>query len=181
MPNGFEELGDSELLARSSVEPQAFAELVRRHQAFVFGAAFRVTKHRQMAEDIAQETFLKAYRSANSFRGEGAVRAWMYRIARNLALNVVTRSREDSTPSLPEQPSSSTIEDQVIERERQDAVREQLRELPEPLRLPLVLREYQDLSYEDIAEKLDMPVNTIRTRIHRARKLVGKNLEGKHV
>ena len=181
VPDEFEDLEDADLLAMSTGQPAAFAELIRRHQAFVFGAAFRVTKQRQMAEDIAQETFLKAYRSANTFRGEGAVRAWMYRIARNLALNAVTRSREDASDEIPERITSDSTEARVLELERRDAVRERLRALPEPLRSPLVLREYEDMSYEDIAERLGVRVNTVKTRIHRGRALLGKQLKDEHV
>lgn len=179
--NAYPQLQDHELLARAQDDPQAFAVLIQRHQAFVFGAAFRVTKHRELAEDMTQETFLRAYRSASTFRGDGEVRAWLYRIARNLALNAVTRAREVAVDRVPDTSVSPSSEDAAMRRRRSATVRAEIRSLPELLREPLVLREFSGLSYQEISERLELPINTVRTRLHRARAALGESLESEHV
>lgn len=161
---------DAELLQRSADDPACFGELVSRHQAFVFGGAFRVTKDRALSEDIAQEAFLKAFRVSETYRGEGPVRGWLYRIAQNLALNAVTRSRELPSESIDDTAIHATPEWHVLRNAEIDRVRTAIESLPAALRLPLVLREYRDETYENIAQKMDIPINTVRTRIHRARK-----------
>lgn len=168
---------DAELLRRAASDPACFGELVSRHQAFVFGAAFRVTKDRSLAEDIAQDAFLKAFRVADSYRGEGPVRGWLYRIAQNLALNAVTRSRETPSDDIDEMAFHRTPEWEVLRDAEIGRVRAAIEALPLPLRSPLVLREYHDDTYEEIAEKLDIPINTVRTRIHRARKALEESLK----
>lgn len=168
---------DSELLRMSSDDPSCFGELVSRHQAFVFGAAFRVTKDRTLAEDIAQDAFLKAFRVADTYRGEGPVRGWLYRIAQNLALNAVTRARELPSDTIEAVALHATPEWEVLRMAEIGRVRAAIEELPVPLRTPLVLREYHDKSYEDIAQEMEIPINTVRTRIFRARKALEENLQ----
>lgn len=172
-----EEAGDADLLERSASDPAAFGELVHRHQAFVFGAAFRVTRNHAQAEDIAQEAFLRAFRTRTEYRGDGPVRAWLYRIARNLALNAVTRNREIPSTEQVDIPTDRTPEWHVLRAAGIESVRRAIAELPDPLRLPLVEREYHDRTYEEIAEQLGLPLNTVRTRIHRARKALESMLE----
>lgn len=172
-----EEADDAELLESSVHDPAAFGELVSRHQAFVFGAAFRVTKNRDLAEDIAQEAFLRAFRTAGSYRGDGPVRAWLYRIAHNLALNAVTRAREIPTFEGHDIPTDRTPEWHLLRAASIEGVRNAIARLPDALRIPLIEREYHERTYEDIAELLDIPLNTVRTRIHRARKAIEVALE----
>ncbi len=161
---------DAELLQRSSEDPACFGELVSRHQAFVFGAAFRVTKDRVLAEDIAQEAFLKAFRVSDTYRGEGPVRGWLYRIAQNLALNAVVRSREMPSETIEDVALDATPEWEMLRNAEITRVRAAIETLPVALRTALVLREYHDKTYEDIAEHMEIPINTVRTRIFRARK-----------
>lgn len=169
-------LGDADLLERASSDDRAFAVLVERHQAFVFGAAFRVTHDHALAEDIAQEAFLRAFRTTAAYRGEGSVRGWLYRIARNLAINAVTRRREIPAAEPVEVPSDRTPEWHLLRTAAIEEVREAIGELPAPLRRCLVMREYDECSYEEISERLDLPLNTVRTRIHRARKALEERL-----
>ena len=162
---------DHELLERSSEDLAAFGELVRRHQAFVHGAAMRIVRNPVLAEDLAQEAFVRAFKAKDRFRGDAAVRTWLYRIATNLALNAVTRTRE--SPVLTDdhllRATTPGPADEVIDADQRRRVREAVAGLPEHFRLPLVLCEYEGMSYEAIAERLDIPLNTVRTRIHRAR------------
>ena len=169
---------DSELLQASVEELKAFGELVRRHQDFVFGAAMRVTKDRGLAEEVAQEAFIRAYRAAGDFRGESQVRSWLYRISTNLALNAVTRRKEFATEHMPdlavEIGPDRSVESASMGQELADAIAE----LPPKLREPLVLREIEHLSYQEIAQRTGAPLNTVRTRIMRARQALRDRMEG---
>ena len=94
---------DQELAsAAAEGELEAFGELVRRHQDFVYGAVLRVVRNTALAEDISQDCFLRAYRALPEFRGDSKVRSWLYRIAHNLALNAVTRNKEYPSDTMPE-------------------------------------------------------------------------------
>lgn len=172
-----EEATDPELLELAGRDPRAFGEIVRRHQAFVYGAALRVVRDPIRAEDIAQEAFLRAFRAIDQFRGESDVRGWLYRIARNLALNTVTRGREIPRSEVETPPTNRSPESEFLRRHSIDLVREAIVDLPSAIREPLILREYEDLSYEDIATRLGIPLNTVRTRIFRAKKALERALE----
>ena len=160
---------DAELVAAAQEHPDAFGELVRRHQSFVFGAALRVTRDGVLAEEVAQETFFRAYRSLHNFRGDSKLRTWLYRIATNLAIDLVARRKERPMEELPEQVSHRTPAGDVEIKIQSAELRDALDQLPETLREPLVLREYELMSYDDISQQLGIPLNTVRTRIFRAK------------
>lgn len=171
--------GDYELAAAAAAgELAAFGELVRRHQDFVYGAVLRVVKNTTLAEDLTQECFLRAYRALPTFRGDSKVRSWLYRIGTNLALNSVTRAREVPTDILGEVlPASTGPAHEAELSELARAMRSAIDDLPDDLREPLVLREIQHLSYEEIANRLGLPLNTVRTRIFRARRALRGQME----
>ncbi len=174
----WESLSDLELARAASEELDAFAELIRRHQDFVFGAVLRVVKDRTQAEDLAQEAFLRAHRALDGFRGDAAVRSWLYRIATNLAKNAVTRKREYPTETMPEHADTDRGPQRQLEAAEMRAhLREAIGELPDDLRVPLVLREYDELSYQEIATSTGLPLNTVRTRILRARRALANKME----
>lgn len=170
-------LSDTELVEASLTDLDAFGELVRRHQDFVYGAALRIVRNPVMAQDLAQEAFVRAHRALPGFRGEAQVRSWLYRIATNLALNAVQRRREYPTDTVPDRPTrvdpATDAENLALRRELEAAIAE----LPHKLKQPLVLREYEGLSYQAIADTLDLPINTVRTRILRARRSLRDRLE----
>ncbi len=170
---------DHELAAAAAAgELEAFGELVRRHQDFVYGAVLRVVRNPALAEDISQDCFLRAYRALPDFRGDSKVRSWLYRIAHNLALNAVTRTREYATETIPELSSIIGSPERSAEMAELRAAMEQaIEELPQDLREPLVLRELDHMSYDDIAQRLDLPLNTVRTRIFRARRALQAGME----
>ena len=160
---------DIELVEAAREQPDAFGELVRRHQSFVFGAALRVTRDAGLAEEVAQETFFRAYRSLSTFRGESKFRTWLYRIATNLAIDLVGRRKDVPVAEVPDVPAKR-MTSQIVELKAQSAeLREALLALPETLRDPIVLRTYHLMSYDDIAAKLSIPLNTVRTRIFRGK------------
>jgi len=130
-----------------------------------------------MAEDIAQDTFIRAFRGLGDFRGDSQVRSWLYRIATNLSLNAVTRRKEYPSDTMPELRAPDSPSRQAESSELRDHLAEAIEQLPDKLRRPLVLREIEHRSYEEIAQELDIPLNTVRTRILRARKSLRSELE----
>lgn len=177
MSAGTDARSDLELIRASGAEIEAFAELVRRHQDFVFGAALRIVKSRALAEEVAQEAFIRAYRGASAFRGDAQVRSWLYRITSNLALNTVTRQKEFPTDEIPEEIYATGPDHDAEMSELREAMLAAIDELPPKLREPLVLREMDGLSYEEIAARTDTPLNTVRTRILRARRALADKME----
>lgn len=155
----------------------AFEVLVRRHEGFVVATALRVVRNRSTAEDLAQESFFRAWRSLSSFRGDSQFRTWMYRIATNLALNHVSRGREDAVEEIPDLSPSDSTSPTAIASGMEAAWREAVASMPDELRNPYQLREFDDQSYEEIAATLGVPLNTVRTRIHRARKNVNNAMK----
>ena len=171
------ELTDAELVAQCQHDIGAFGEIVRRHQDFVYGAALRVVRNPTIAEDVAQEAFVRAYKALPEFRYESQVRSWLYRIATNLGLNAVTRRREFPQTELPEfrpEPSPERRVERVMLREHFDRA---VQELSEDLRTPLVMREYEGMTYQQIADATGLPLNTVRTRILRARRALRSAME----
>ena len=156
---------------------RAFEVLVRRHEGFVVAAALRVVRNRSTAEDLAQESFFRAWRNLSSFRGDAQFRTWMYRIATNLALNHVSRGREDAVEEIPELSRLDTTTTTAVASDMDAAWRGAVASMPEELRGPYQLREFEDQSYEEIASRLGVPLNTVRTRIHRARKHVNNTMK----
>lgn len=171
--------GDDQALVRSAAggDLEAFAEIVRRHQSFVYGAVLRVVRNPAIAEDLSQETFIRAFRGLGDFRGDSQVRSWLYRIATNLALNAVTRRKEFPSEDIPEEVAPAGPESQAETAAMGSAMREAIEALPPDLARPLMLREYDGLSYEEIAATLELPLNTVRTRIFRARRALRDELE----
>ena len=174
----YETMTDMELVDAVQSDLEAFGELIRRHQDFVYGAALRVVRNPVLAQDVAQDAFIRAYKALPDFRGQAAVRSWLYRIATNLALNAVQRRREYPAESLPEAETSGGPEREAVHGDMVDHLRAAVEELPEDLKQPLILREYGYRSYQEIADELDLPLNTVRTRILRARRSLRSAMEG---
>ncbi len=172
------EAADLDVLRAAGDDVEAFGELVRRHQAFVFGAVLRIVRDRTQAEDLAQEAFLRAFRGRAGFRGDAAVRTWLYRIAVNLATNAVTRRREYPTASVSDrQWAGHGPEGEAETAQLYGHLREAIAELPIELRLPLVLRDRSELTYQEIADATGLPLNTVRTRLFRARRALRSRME----
>ena len=159
-----------------------FEQLVREHQAMVFRALVRLTGSTDRAEDLAQEVFLRLYRALPSFRGEALVSTYLYRIAVNVAQDEWKRRRREDRPLVsishdPDFPMEDRLPDPAInaqeqmeEREFAGMVDEELHRLSAIERTILVLYHQEERSYQQIAEALRMPIGTVRTHLHRARK-----------
>jgi RNA polymerase sigma-70 factor (ECF subfamily) len=158
----------------------AFEALVLRYQGKIVNYASAMTRDASDAEDVAQETFVRAYRSLHQFRGDSSFKTWLYRIATNVArthlrqrvkqLRLAGPSLDDDTQALraSDIPSSKTnIEGAVIAR---DAINNALAMLPDELRVAIILRDVEGLDYKEIARVTSSPIGTVESRIFRARR-----------
>lgn len=176
------ELGDEALVAASGREggERAFAELLRRHQGKVRGLLMRLTSDRNLADDLAQEVFLRAYRGLCGFEGRARFSTWLYRIAYNVYLNHRARSRE--LAALPENfESGAQAPETSMSAARSDLRRDldaAIAALPERYRAVVMLYYLEDVSYPEIAEILDLPLGTVKTHLHRAKRMLREHLDG---
>jgi RNA polymerase sigma-70 factor (ECF subfamily) len=165
---------DDELVAHClQGRREAFSELVLRHQKMVYSVARSMLGDAHVAEDMAQEAFLHAYRALSGYRAEGKFQAWLRMITTRLCLNYRRdHRREIAWDDLSGHPAEMTDgpESRLGEWEQQSEVRRAIRALPRDFRDVIVLRYMEDLSYEEIARSLGVPVSTIETRLHRAKK-----------
>lgn len=181
---------DAELVKRVQAgEKAAFDLLVRKYQNRVISLVTRYVKNNVTAQDIAQEAFIKAYRGLKNFRGDSAFYTWLYRIAINTAKNhLVAQSRRVPDFEIDAQEAevfgtSELLQDQdtpekaMLTEEIKQEVFAAIEKLPEDLKTAITLRELEGLSYEEIAEAMDCPIGTVRSRIFRAREAVDKVLQ----
>ena len=182
--------GDLGLVQRvQKGDKTAFDLLVLKYQHKVVKLVTRYLRDPSDAEDVAQEAFIKAYRALPQFRGDSAFYTWLYRIAINTAKNaIVSRDRspidfdldlqniEESNSMQARLADAETPESLLQTEEIRETVNRAIEALPEDLRTAIVLRELEGLSYEDIAQAMDCPVGTVRSRIFRAREAIDKRL-----
>jgi len=180
---------DKELVKRVQKGDQAaFDLLFARYHVKILNLIGRYVRDSEEVRDVAQEAFIKAYRALPRFRGDSAFYTWLYRIAINTAKNhLVSRSRRPPSSDVDiedadfrddadmlresEDPESALARDQL-----QETIHQALADLPDDLRSALTLREFDGLSYEQIAEVLECPVGTVRSRIFRAREFVDERM-----
>lgn len=159
-------------------DTDAFEELVRRHQDPMFRFALRMTGSRADAEEAAQDGFVDAWRSLAQYRGDASFRAWLARIVTRRCLDVVAARRPTvELPPVLEQPGGD-VGARAEERDRLRALVEAILALPPDARAALVLREFQGLSYAEVAEALGASLPAVKGRIHRARLELAAMMEG---
>jgi RNA polymerase sigma-70 factor (ECF subfamily) len=181
---------DSQLVKRvQKGDKRAFDLLVVKYQHKILGLISRYIKDRNEVEDVAQEAFIKAYRALPRFRGDSAFYTWLYRIAINTAKNyLVAQNRRppgsDIDVADAEYIGAGTVlqdietpENNLFRDELKRTVEFAIKALPEDLKTAVTLREYDGLSYEEIADIMDCPVGTVRSRIFRAREAIDKQIE----
>lgn len=179
-----EEQTDDQLVTRAqSGEQRAFELLVRKYQYKIIQLVSRLVGDAD-APDVAQETFIKAYRALHGFRGQSAFYTWLYRIGINTAKNhLVARNRRPSTQDIDvsdaelyghmeQMADVETPEAILLSEEIKQKVGETIAKLPADLRQAITLRELEGLSYEEIAEVMNCPIGTVRSRIFRAREAI---------
>jgi len=182
---------DAQLIERiQNGDKQAFELLVAKYQRRVLRLISRLVRDPAEQEDIAQEAFIKAYRAIPNFRGESAFYTWLYRIAVNTAKNYLAsqgrRPRTVGEFQSDEDGESFGVDDVVEDnntpyavlhsRQVAETVNKAIERLPSDLRMAVTLREIEGLSYEEIAQAMDCPIGTVRSRIFRAREAIAQDL-----
>lgn len=187
-PRNSEQL-DEELVSRvQHGDKAAFDLLVIKYQHKIIQLVNRYVKDPSEAQDVAQEAFIKAYRALGAFRGEATFYTWLYRIAINTAKNyLILRARRHSNYQLdiqeveaignePQLQGMDTPEQLILNEEIMTTLNKAIENLPEEMLLAFKLREFEGLSYEEIALAMDCPIGTIRSRLFRAREAIDKQL-----
>ena len=171
-------------------ERQEFATAALEFAPQLYNAALRMTRNRADAEDLVQETYLRAYRSFHTFAEGTNLRAWLFRILTNTYINAYRakqrRVHEDDLGDIDDlylyrriadvDVASRSAEDTLFELFTDDEVKAALEDLPESFRLPVLLADVEEFSYKEIAEMLDIPIGTVMSRLHRGRKQMQKRL-----
>lgn len=158
----------------------AFSELVRMHAQGVLNVVHRMCGDEQLAEDAAQETFIRAWQNLPSFHPGTPLRNWLYRIAVNAGTDMLRRERRilpDAIEDLRLTDGGPSLEHQVSQKERARLVQSAILSLPEASRAVLVLKEYEGLSYQEISSTLDIPVGTVMSRLNYARNTLKAKLQ----
>lgn len=170
-------------------DKRAFDLLVLKYQSKIINLVSRFVHDPHEAQDVAQEAFLKAYRALGNFRGDSAFYTWIYRIAINTAKNhLVAQNRRPPGTDVDAQEAEqfmdvhklheyATPERVLLTDEIEKTVTQAIEALPEDLRTAITLREIEGLSYEEIAQAMDCPVGTVRSRIFRAREAIDAKLQ----
>lgn len=168
-------------------DERAFRTLVERYQQYVYTLALRMLASPQDAEDAAQEVFLSAWRGLPNFRMESKFSTWLYRLTIHASTDLLRkRSKTEGQVSMEEEPvaavvadTAPTLEEEAERRERQRALQQTIMELTEDHRTILLLREVEGLDYREIGEVLHLSSGTVRSRLARARRELGKKLRQK--
>ncbi|ARN75351.1 RNA polymerase sigma factor RpoE [Oceanicoccus sagamiensis] len=181
---------DQQLVERvQKGDNRAFDLLVLKYQHKIFGLISRYIRDHDEIKDVAQEAFIKAFRALPKFRGDSAFYTWLYRIAINTAKNyLVARNRRPPATDVDVEDaeyyeSASSLRDienpenALYGEELKAVVEKAMKALPEDLRAAVTLREFEGLSYEDIADVMECPVGTVRSRIFRAREAIDKQVQ----
>ncbi len=175
------EQDDLQLVTASKGGDQdAFAQLVQRYQRRVFNLVYRMLQQYEEANETTQETFLAAWQGLPAFRGDARFATWLYRIAYNCSLKQLEQRKRDKALQVAleaEQDDAKLVDTEMDVRDRQALVREHLSHLPAKYRIVLILRHLQDMTYEEMAEILTMPIGTIKTHLFRARNLLKERLQ----
>ena len=162
-------------------DAQAFETLFRKYQTYVYNVGLGMLSNSEDAADVTQETFLRLHRNLDSFRGDASFSTWLYRVAVNLCITELRRKSRtrfqflddlahDEDAALHEEMGPSPDEVMSLEEDRR-VVRQVLRTLPPDYRAIMVLRHFQQLAYEEIAEVLGLSLSQVKTRLFRARKM----------
>jgi len=171
-------------------DQSTFADQAMEYAPQLYSAALRMTRNPADAEDIVQETFLKAYRGYGTFKEGTNLKAWLYRILTNTYINRYRKlQRRPSEVELgelqdlylfkrlgEESGAERSTEDSVLETMVDADIKEALETLPEKFRMPVLLADVEEFSYKEIAEILDVPIGTVMSRLHRGRKALQKKL-----
>ncbi|MCL2206011.1 MAG: sigma-70 family RNA polymerase sigma factor [Treponema sp.] len=162
-----------------SGQKELFRLLVKRHEQAVYGMGMSFFRNAEEAQDFTQEVFLKTYRNLRHFEGRSRFSTWLYKIAYNTAINNISRKRDYSSLADEEiVPDNDTPERELLRGIAQNAVREAIADLPERFRVCVDLFFFYDRSYQEIEMITGYPVNTIKSHVFRAKKILREKLAG---
>lgn len=169
-------------------DTESFGELVELYKDKVYQVAYRMVGHPQEAQDVAQEAFLRAYTNLDKFDMDRKFSTWLFRIATNVAIDRLRKKKPDfyledkvkGTEGLTYESQLAADqelpEDQVVNLEMQEWIQSEINQLPLKYRSAVILKYMEDLSLKEISEILDMPISTVKTRIHRGREALRKRM-----
>lgn len=172
-----------------SNDPDAFGEIVKRWERKIFALCYGMLSREEDARDAAQETFISAYRNLSNFRGEAKVSSWLHRIAVNQCLTKQRRSKVRSESSLEDESSANEAAfaspgqlnpaRTAEQNERIASVRTAVNSLPAELKQVIVMKEFEELTFQEISEALELPLSTVKSRLYTALKQLRLKLERK--
>ena len=178
---------DEELVARSiSGDNESFNELMLRWERPIYALAYRTIGREEDARDVCQETFLRAFRALQGFRGQAKFSSWLYRIALNLCHDWIRRERRTPVVQAPEDVDlmalaaaagpSESVEDLLARKDLTRAVERAMALLPDEQRTAIVLKEYHDLTFQEIADLVGCPLSTVKTRLYQGLTVLRREL-----
>lgn len=181
-------VSDEDLVARSiDGDVDSFNQLVRRWERPIYALAYRTIGREEDARDIAQDTFLRAFRALPGFKGQAKFSSWLYRIALNLCRDWMRRQRRTPLVAAPEgvdlvelaaeQGPVESIEELVARQEMSRAVAEAMAALPEEQRTAIILKEYHGLTFQEIADLQNCPLSTVKTRLYQGLTVLRRQLD----
>lgn len=184
----FIDLTDEQLVELSvSEEPEAFGELMRRWERKIFALCFGMLGREDDARDAAQEAFIAAYRNLNRFRGEAKVSSWLHRIAVNQCLTIKRRQKTraedffDDSDGAEEKVFVAAVRyspaNEAEQGERLQIVRQAVTALPTELREVIVMKEFEEMTFQEISDTLELPLSTVKSRLYTALKQLKMRLE----
>ncbi len=181
---------DFELVKKAKAgDGRAYDQLMEMYHDAVFNIILRMVRNRQEAEDLTQETFIKAYNSINSFNEEYAFSTWLFKIASNHCIDffrkrkLVTYSMDEPVKYKDDEiaheyaDNEPTVDKEMVASEKSKMIRQAIEKLPDKYRMAIILRHHEEKSYEEIAEILNLPLGTVKARIFRAREMLKKILK----
>lgn len=180
---------DEELVARAqSGDHESFNQLVARWERPIYALAYRTLGREEDARDVVQEAFLRAFRGLKGFKGQAKFSSWLYRITLNLCRDWIRKARrapmiqvpetEDGLDLVEQMPSSDeSVEELVNRREMSAAVAKAMAELPEEQRTAILMKEFHGLTFQEIADALDCPLSTVKTRLYQGLSVLRRRLE----
>jgi RNA polymerase sigma-70 factor (ECF subfamily) len=180
---------DEELVARATAgDLDSFNQLVARWERPIYALAYRTLGREEDARDVVQDAFLRAYRGLRGFKGQAKFSSWLYRITLNLCRDWIRRERRAPVVQPPEgtdpleladdrAADTESVEDLVARREMSEAVARAMAELPEEQRVAILLKEYHGLTFQEMADQLDCPLSTVKTRLYQGLSVLRRRLE----
>ena len=184
---------DEELVARATAgDVDSFNQLVSRWERTIYALAYRTLGREEDARDVVQEAFLRAYRGLRGFKGEAKFSSWLYRITLNLCRDWIRRERRAPVVQPPEgvdavdladsqAAPTESVEELVARREMSRAVSRAMAELPEEQRTAILLKEYHGLTFQEIADQLNCPLSTVKTRLYQGLSVLRRRLDRQQV